>query len=327
MARRILNPMKQLPLYALMLAAVGCGKLSEGVVRDIDFPEHDPQIALSFMARPVADTLVARAHSSAGILDSIGSKRIKEAIYTLEHTSGTTVAWGGETDWVQGLGHVLTDVNLEDGAWTLTVEAPEFEAVTATQVMPPRIDSVGTYAYEYTAAIEDETAYEDEFGNAFLSRTIDFTLTLPDRTDQADYFLVRAQKTFDWDDFEGEEGYGGYVLLNPRVEDDPRIVWNSLCNGYLIQDIDAVEALTGLPFQVFQESWGPDLAAVLEEPVVLEVCAISAEMARYYERLDLIANPSGGPLFTEPVLAYSNVSSGYGCFGLYTSSALRLAFD
>lgn len=316
-------------LLVLALGFTGCGKLSEGVVRDIAFPEHDPQIAVTFMARPVADSLVARAHSSAGILDSIGSNRIKEAVYTLEDASGTSITWGGEADWVQGLGHVLTDVDLADGNWTLTVEAPEFETVTAAQTMPPRIDSIGSYAYAYTAALEDEFVDEDEFGNTYLTRTIDLSLTLPDRVDAADYFLVRAQKTFNWEDFEEEEEaeFGGYVVLNPRVEDDPRIVWNQLCGGYLIQDIDAVEALNGLPFQLFQEAWGPDFEGVSAEPVVLEVCAISAEMAQYYERLDLIDNPSGGPLFTEPVLAYSNVSSGYGCFGLYTSSTLPLTFE
>ena len=322
--------MKQLLfLLALILGTTGCDKLSEGVVRDIAFPEHDPQIAVTFMARPVADSLVARAHSSAGILDSIGSKRIKEAVYTLEHAAGNSITWGGEADWVQGLGHVLTDVDLADGNWTLTVEAPEFETVTATQVMPPRIDSTGSYAYAYTAALEDELVEEYEFGYAYLTRTIDFSLTLPDRADAGDYFLVRVEKSFNWDYFEEEEEaeYGGYVVLNPRVEDDPRIVWNQPCRGYLIQDIDAVEALNNLPFEIYQEVWGPELEDISVEPIVLEVCAISAEMAQYYRRLDLIDNPSGGPLFTEPVLAYSNVSSGYGCFGLYTSSTLILSFE
>ena len=322
--------MKQfLFLLALILGTTGCDKLSEGVVRDIAFPEHDPQIAVTFMARPIADTLVARAHSSAGILDSIGSKRIKEAVYTLEHVAGNSITWGSEADWVQNLGHVLTDVELEDGNWTLTVEAPEFEMVTAAQVMPPRIDSTGSYAYAYTAIVEDEFLEKDESEYAYVSRTIDFTLTLPDRSDAEDYFLVRAQKSFNWDDFDEEEEveYGGYVVLNPRVEDDPRIVWNQPCRGYLIQDIDAVEALNNLPFELYQEAWGPDLEAISAEPIVLEVCAITAEMAQYYERLDLINNPSGGPLFTEPVLAYSNVSSGYGCFGLYTSSTLILSFE
>jgi len=320
--------MKQFVYFILLVIGIaGCGKLSEGVVREIEFPEHDPQIALTFMARPTADSLVARAHSSAGILDSIGSKRIMEAIFTLEHTSGTAITWGGEVDWIQGLGHVLTDVELADGQWTLTVEAPQFETVTATQVMPPRIDSIGDYSYSYASDLANEFVDEDEFGNVYLSRTIEFELTLPDRVESNDHFLVRAQKAFNWEDFEENSEFGGYAFLNPRVEDDPRIVWNQLCGGYLIEDIDAVEALNGLPFEIFQEAWGPDLDVVVSEPVVIEICAVSPEMAQYYQRLDLISNPSGGPLFTEPVLAYSNVSSGYGCFGLYTSSTLPLQFD
>lgn len=330
MARRILNSMKHSTFPILMLVlwgAVGCGKLRDGVVREIDFPEHEPQIALTFMARPGADTLVARAQASAGILDSVGSKRIEEAIFTLTHASGVTVTWGGSEDWVNGLGHVLTDPEITDGWWTLHAEAPNFEPVTATQLLPPRIDSVGTYAYGYAASLEDSFVEVDPAGWTYVSRTIELTLDLPDRVDAEDHFLVRAQKTFNWQDEGSEEAFGGYVVLNPQVDDDPRIVWNQLCSGYLLQDIASVEALTGLPFQVFQEAWGPDSAAVLGEPLVLEVCAISPEMALYYERLDMISNPSGGPLFTEPVLAYSNVSSGYGCFGLYTSSTLPLTFD
>ena len=47
-------------------------------------------------------------------------------------------------------------------------------------------------------------------------------------------------------------------------------------------------------------------------------------MVLFYRRLDEIRNGGGGPFFSEPILAYSNVSSGYGCFGLYTSSAIDL---
>jgi hypothetical protein len=41
----------------------------------------------------------------------------------------------------------------------------------------------------------------------------------------------------------------------------------------------------------------------------------------------LIENPSGGPLFTEPLLAFSNMSTGFGCFGLYTSCELELTAE
>ena len=206
---------------------------------------------------------------------------------------------------------------------TLTVEAPEFETVTASQVMPQRIDSTGSYAL-YTAIVEDGSWRKRSEG-AYVSRTIDFTLTLPDRRDAADYSWSSTE-VFNWDDFEEEEEveYGGYVAQPPRrttrassgTSPEGAYSGHRRCGG-----------LNSLPFELYQEAWGPELEVISAEPIVLEVCAISAEMAQYYERLDLINNPSGGPLFTEPVLAYSNVSSGYGCFGLYTSSTLSLSFE
>ena len=324
------------PFIYLILACLvaGCGKLRDGVIRDIDFPEHEAQIAPSVILRPVADTLVTRAHSSAGILDSLSGTKLRDALFTLTHESGTTLTWGGESDWVSGYGHVLTDVDMADGTWTVEVEAPGFESVTATQVMPPHIDSIGTYAYSYEAEVQDEFTEEIEDEGAYLSRVIDLTLTFPNRTEDTDYFLVRALKHPNWQDFDEEEeeeeegdDYKEFAFLAPAVDDDPRVVWNEIMKGYMLQSIDELDALSNLPFQVFQEASGPEMDSLLQLPVILEIAALSPEMALYYERLDLIENPSGGPLFTEPILAYSNFSGGYGCFGLYTSSALPLRFD
>ena len=105
--------------------------------------------------------------------------------------------------------------------------------------------------------------------------------------------------------------------------------WNTIvsCRGYIFEDAGDLSAASDLPFRIFQERWGEGLKDVMQSSIILEVAAVSPEMALYYQRLDLISNPSGGPLFTEPILAYSNVSSGYGCFGLYTSIALPFVFE
>ena len=73
-----------------------------------------------------------------------------------------------------------------------------------------------------------------------------------------------------------------------------------------------------------QEIWGEDLEEALESAPRLELVALSPEMVLFYRRLDEIRNGEGGLFFSEPILAYSNVSSGYGCFGLYTSTAIDL---
>jgi len=323
MAHRILNPFRLHSIgFALLACTVGCGKLSEGVVREIQFPEHDPELAVTFLARPQADSLVARTHSSAGILDTVGSKRVKEAVYTLIHESGTSVTWGGQQDWVSGRGHVLTDVDLALGTWTLTVEAPGFEAAIAEQTFPPVIDSIGEYAYSAEWTLVD-SVLEVEPGWAWGNRQYELSLSLPDRPGVDDHFLLRPQWGSKW---HGEGGWetGNHVYLDAAIEDDPRLTYNESLRGYLIQDVPGAQALEAIPFEVFQEAWGDDPVALFEEPAIHELVALTPEMALFYRRLDQVENPSGGPFFSEPILAYSNVSSGYGCFGLYTSTEITM---
>lgn len=39
---------------------------------------------------------------------------------------------------------------------------------------------------------------------------------------------------------------------------------------------------------------------------------------------EAVRGKGGGLFFSQPILAHSNVSSGYGCFGLYTSTVIDL---
>jgi len=319
-----------LPIFLALLVLLlsGCERLSNGVVREIDFPEHTPEIAVTLMAQNQMDSLVSRAHSSAGILDSIGSKRIKSALYTLTHEDGTSLTWGGEEDWTSGLGHVLTDVDLAAGTWSLLVEAEGFESVTAEQLMPPPLDTLGAYALAYDTTLVDFSVEEYDSGKFYLSRTLDLRISLPNRSGEQDFFVLRILNENEFiEEVEEEDPIGGYAVLTASLENDPRLEYNRLLGGFIIEDAGDLNALNDLPFRIFQERWGESLEDVMQPTIIVEASAVSPEMALYYQRLDLISNPSGGPLFTEPILAYSNVTSGYGCFGLYTSIALPLIFE
>ena len=323
-----LRPSISIGLFLLVLVLFGCERLSNGVVREINFPEHTPEIVVTLMAQNQMDSLVSRAHSSAGILDSIGTKRIESALYTLTHEDGTSLTWGGQEDWTNGLGHVLTDVELAAGTWSLLVEAEGFESVTAEQRMPPVIDTLGGYALACDTTLVDFAVEEYDSGKFFLTRTLDLDVSLPNRSGESDCFVLRIldQDALAGDEFE-EEMNGGSAILTTQLENDPRLEYNRLLRGYIFEDVGDLSAASELPFRIFQERWGEGLKDVMQSSIILEVAAVSPEMALYYQRLDLILNPSGGPLFTEPILAYSNVSSGYGCFGLYTSIALPFVFE
>ncbi len=323
MAHRVLNPICSSALgCVLLVSVVGCEKLSEGVVREIEFPTHTPELAVTFLARPQADSLVARTHASAGILDSAGSQKVKEAEYTLVHSSGTTISWGGQEDWVSGLGHVLTDVDLALGTWSLTVEAPGFETATAEQTFPPLIDSAGSYAYTAEWLLVDSTTELDPYWS-FASRVYELSLSLPDRAGEDDFFLLRSTRRLWMEPVPGESNASTW--LESPIEDDPRMEWNRSLDGYLIQDVPGAQALESLPFEVYFEAWGEgpgDVEEMLAGKPGLELVALSPEAVLFYRRLDQLQG-GGGPFFSEPVLAYSNISSGYGCFGLYTSTVVE----
>ncbi len=322
---------KNLPsplLFAwLALLFSGCERLGNGVVQEIDFPTHTPQLAVTLISRPATDTLVARAQTSAGILDTTGSKRLKNALFTLSHENGSSFTWGGQTDWVGGVGHVLTNVNLAQGLWTLECEEENFETATASQMVPPQIDSLGEYAYAMTTTLE--TVEIDEYNEGeeikyFIYRNWIMELDLPDRSGNRDFFLLRAQtQNFD----EEDELWENSTWLSPEIDDDTRMTSNGLAGGWLIEDISDANSLNALRFEVNQWLSGSNLDTLIAEPARLELAALSPELAEYYRTLELISNPSGGPLFTEPLLAYSNVSTGFGCFGLYTSCNLELASE
>jgi hypothetical protein len=307
----------------------GCDRLGNGVVQEIDFPTHTPQLAVTLISKSYTDTLVARAHTSAGILDTTGSRKLKNALFTLSQEDGISFTWGGENDWTNGIGHILTDVNLESGLWTLRCEEDNFETATATQLVPPQIDSAGSYAYAMSTSFDLQEI--SEYGEApeikyYVERRWSLDLSLPDRLIERDFFIMKTRQpnSGEQENEEEEVIWDNSTYLDPEIEDDSRVQYNRLADGFLIEDVSGVNSLSSVRFIVNQYLSGPDLELLLETPAFIELAALSPELASYYQSLDMIANPSGGGLFTEPLLAYSNMSSGYGCFGLYTSCLLEL---
>ncbi len=324
-------PIQLLPLAFLALLFGGCERLGNGIVQEIEFPTHTPQLAVTLISRPMNDTLVARAQSSAGILDTTGSQHLKNALFTLTHEGGASYTWGGQTDWLNGIGHVLPSAQLASGLWTLECEEENFETATATQMVPPQIDSVGDYLYAITVELNSLNIDEYSDGDItkyFVERNWTLELSLPDRFDERDFFILKAQHVNDAEeevnDAQEDEFWSNNTWISPEIEDDTRMNYNGLARGWMIEDISDENSLNSLRFEVNQFATGDDLEALLVAPAKLELAALSPELSEYYRTLELIDNPSGGSLFTEPLLAYSNMSSGFGCFGLYTSCLLEL---
>ena len=310
-------------LYGLLILSAGCDRISQGVVQEIEFPEHEPRLAVSMLCNWDADTLVARAQSTAGILDADGSQKQKEALFTLSQSNGASYTWGGTDDWQNGVGHVFENPGLEEGEWTLTAEAPGFESVTGLQSTPPRIDTLNGAAYPVAfifTPLEPEVDEWPEEDKIFVRQIIEVELTLPTRDNAQDFFLI--QPTIDLSVPNGE-AYAE-IRVNWEFDQDPRAERLSLIDGLLVQEVAGSIGLESITLELEVEYYGENLEGYEALSKSLQVVAITPEMAAYYVSLENIQNPSGFSLFSEPLLAYTNMSSGYGCFGVYRSIALPL---
>ena len=310
-------------LLGLIVLSTGCERLSDGVVQEIEFPEHEPRLAVSMLCNWDSDTLVARAQSTAGILDADGSQKQKEALFTLSQSNGASYTWGGPDDWQNGVGHVFENPGLEEGEWTLTAEAPGFESVTGLQSTPPRMDTLNGAAFPVAfifTSLKPEVDEWPEENKIFVRQIIEVELTLPTRDNAQDFFLL--QPTIDIDVL--SEGEYAEIRVNREFDQDPRAERLSLIDGLLVQEVAGSIGLESITLELEVEYYGEDLEGYEALSKSLQVVAITPEMAAYYVSLENIQNPSGFSLFSEPLLAYTNMSSGYGCFGIYRSLALPL---
>ena len=310
-------------LSGLIILSAGCERISQGVVQEIEFPDHEPRLAVSMLCNWDSDTLVARAQSTAGILDADGSQKQKEALFTLSQSNGASYTWGGTDDWQNGVGHVFENPGLEEGEWTLTAEAPGFESVTGLQSTPPRIDTLNGAAYPVAfifTPLKPEVDEWPEENKIFVGQIIEVELTLPTRDNAQDFFLL--QPTIDIDVL--GEGEYAEIRVNREFDQDPRAERLSLIDGLLVQEAAGSIGLESITLELEVEYYGENLEGYEALSKSLQVVAITPEMAAYYVSLENIQNPSGFALFSEPLLAYTNMSSGYGCFGVYRSIALPL---
>ena len=112
---------------ACVLTFVSCDKLVDGVVNEIEFPEHEPRLAFTMFLAPGDTVVEATIYRSAGILDSVGSEALRWATLKVSQ-DGQTLFEGDSTHWVDWMEDVSEfmsiglDAPLTLGAGPVVVE-------------------------------------------------------------------------------------------------------------------------------------------------------------------------------------------------------------
>lgn len=303
-------PHMPLGILALFVMCMSCQKLESGVVREIEFPEHDPRLAVTMFVSPGDTVLYASVYQSAGVLTLGGSAPLRDATLTLRQGE-VVLAQGDSTHWREPdlwnawnsgpfmempLPNALV---LEEAPLSLEVDAsPLFEPMSLVQPLPER--PVVESTFEAFADSVDEG-----WGYAVYYHRL--TVDLDNRPGERDDYLIQLQFR---DNELGKDWYNVGDLSYP----DPRVGFNSGCSCWMAQDNGSDNvSMENIAFDMYASEeddtaeWAGEYRLVVQRP--------TEDLVRYFDSVDAYENASGNP-FSEPTSIQGNIPDGFGVFGV-----------
>jgi len=315
--------MKKIALILLSaLTFASCEKLTEGVVHVVEFPQRDPVISATLIASNADSLIHAYVTSTASVLDSAGPQVIQDAVITLEDSDGNVLhsfTSENEVDTVYVL-NIGEDLGLLEGEVTLKVTAPDFDDVESTTTMP----SSFTAAIEYTPNADTVMMW----GLQMIQDQ--YIVHLENTSNLNESYILEFEGRY-FDEFSGEETE--WVSIYAQSKPDPRVAEvsffgdNFWVNRMLVSDETVPNSSTGLHdlFFLTENFSGIEGGMQLIEARV-RIHSISDELERYYRNVSQFMENEFS-FFAEPMLMYSNVSSGFGCFGLASEQVFEVDID
>lgn len=303
-------------VFLLALTITSCEKFTEGVVQEIPFPDHIPVLTATLIVNDQDDKIFAQISISASVIDAEGPQPVQGAVVTLTDEAGQTLYALSESDFFDPI-YILDFENtfgMTSGLTTLTVDAPGFDQITATNTMPskPMFDVNYEYQGDSTSSPWGGPSIQDVY-------TINFDNNLGVKKN----YLIHIDALYQDIDTGNEE----WMAMRFQTRPDPRITRltsQDESSVIMVSDESSSSAVSALhDVQILTKST-PEASKWAPISTRVRVESLSPELASYYLSVDSYL--SGGPdFFAEPSLLYSNVSSGFGCFGL--SSEVILIVD
>ena len=302
-------------VVAATLTLHSCSKLENGVVNEIEFPAHDPRLAVTMFVSPGDTVLFATVYQSAGVTDSIGSQPLRHAAVSL--LQGNTVLLEGDSSnwaefptgpWMQSpLMKMVLDapLQLQPGAVTLVVDAsPTFEPLVISEEVP----EVPVVGHEFEAYAD---TVDEGWGYTYFRHRV--TVDLENRPGERDDYMVFVEYR---DDLEGSQWYNDVSPAFP----DPRLAYNDGCQCLLVTDSgeDNV-ALTNLVL----ESWAGDEEYTPEGSYRLRVERPTPSLANHFNSVQAYYGALDNP-FSEPASIQGNIPDGFGIFGVTSEVVIPL---
>ena len=199
-------------------------------------------------------------------------------------------------------------------SFRLEVEHPNFETVTATQLMP---NLVALDTFEFT-----KEGTVDEIGEPVDEIVIEFA----DDPTQENYYLIEVFK----EGTQVEWNSSDTVRFKERIEltsRDPNVVYGfkgySGFSGGVPMLSDA--AFNGKNYKISFSSYDYNFNQRVKDKMTAYLYSITNERFLYLQSLKSFYDGDGNP-FAEPVTVTGNIENGLGSFGLQTVDSLVIRF-
>ena len=303
---------------AVVLAVTfsSCEKLQNGVVNVVEFPEHEPRLAVTMFVSPGDTVLYATVYQSAGVTDTTGSTPLKHATVALMQ-GGTVLVQGDSSNWAEpdpwnswNSGPLMKmnldqPLELQPGAIALVVDAsPTFEPLVVTEEVPE--EPAFEYAFEPFADSVDEG-----WGYVYYQHRV--TLDLENRPGQRDDYMVSVEIK---EDFEGAQWYN---MANPAFQ-DPRLEYNSGCACLLATDSGEDNVSMA---NLVLESYAGSSEFPVEGEMRIRIRRPTSALANHFRSVEAYFGALDNP-FAEPTSIQGNIPDGFGIFGVTSEVVVPL---
>lgn len=289
--------MKKIIFIAFIaISASSCGKLTEGVVRNIDLPPHTPTLVGTLFADNSDSSLYAVISQTRGLLDSNASELLPDAIINLYKDNVLQHSWNTQ-DAQTGYYplHLGDTLGSNEGAYTFEVLHPDFDAITAADQFPPRAiiteailnkgagQIFSLEADEIIVKLKDIAGIDQHYLFSCMVRFVDFAVAQDTSWKRVGLYSDDQRAT--------QLGAGGDAIL--------------LSENGIDTDLQISLATSAFLGSSTQE----------EYEYRLRIKTLSDEGLNYYRSISSYQTAQNNP-FSEPVVIYSNVEGGYGVFAL-----------
>ncbi|MFK7949443.1 MAG: DUF4249 domain-containing protein [Saprospiraceae bacterium] len=288
---------------AIITVFASCEDMFRGAVLEVELPEHESKLAPYAFFKDTDSTLIVKVGKSVGVLDSINPDIVLDATVELYKNGSLEYTFTYNQDIVAYEIYLGEPFSPSVGdEYELRVTKEGFETASATQIVPSPVqaDSV-----EYVAQ-----GGVDPFGDPLDVINVTFTDPADARNfyEFGGFFNIKYTDPFDTT-FVDEYQYSLYFDSN-----DPNFENGALSDA----------AFDGQQYTIRLETY----SAVWGDPTNFEITgqlnfsSTTSEYATFIKSLNDYWDAEGNP-FSEPVILYSNTSTGLGVFGLLVTDTFE----